>query len=67
MQQASFANARKHQLVQRINCIEHRLEYLRTRKILSTDWQEHAILRFQIIDERHERARLMKIFEKTNK
>lgn len=63
--QGSFANARKLEIIKRLNCIEHRLEHLRNRKILCSNWEEHAILRFQIIDDRHERARLMKVFEKT--
>jgi hypothetical protein len=61
----SIANARKTEIIKRLNSVEHRLYSLRNRKILCSNAEEHAILRFQIIDERHERARLMNVFEKT--
>jgi len=46
-----------------VNKIKKHLEVLRNRKLVSTNWQEHNIIRFQMIDGRHERTRLLSQLE----
>jgi hypothetical protein len=50
---------KKNKILRKVILIEKRLEVLRNRKLVSTNWQEHNMLRFQIIDERDERKRLL--------
>jgi len=50
---------KKNDILRKVTVIEKRLEFLRNRKLVSTNWQEHNILRFQMIDDRHERTKLL--------
>ena len=49
----------KQKILRQVTIIEKRLEHLKNRKLLSINWQEHNVLRFQIIDECYERTRLL--------
>jgi len=49
----------KNEILRKVSVIEKRVEVLKNRKLVSTNWQEHNILRFQIIDDRFERTRLL--------
>jgi hypothetical protein len=54
---------KKDEILRKVTKIEKRLDVLRNRKLVSTNWQEHNILRFQMIDDRHERTRLLSQLE----
>jgi hypothetical protein len=51
--------SRKSELSSKILSIEYHLKLLRSRKIQCTDWREHAILRFDIIDAKKKRENLL--------
>jgi hypothetical protein len=51
--------SKKSELTSRLAMIEYQLKMLRIRKIQCTDWREHAILRFDIIDAKKKRENLL--------
>jgi hypothetical protein len=58
---------KKIDIVSKLGVLEYRLQQLHKRKIVCNDWREHAILRFDIIDNIRARDNLVQAYKSIEK